>query len=407
MARERAVPVSGGAVGAVAVHMNHEELGLGKRALLPSPDKEPRNTARPPPLPRPSRPPARNAMGGFDSVGSLLADIANLLVDGLRILGLADKRHWGPDEYELQRAMERALNDAKADFQELSPLLKSQSHYEHDRTFTSLEELRTLRGQFYMHIQNMRAWSRSGGPVNAVWRQLHRAQRRAAQRVFYSAKETTQRCLGAFLLHRKQRAWVAARRAGAGASDHDCQRRQLDEVRECYAVGGFERLGDVDVAFVCDFCDGHVVWEDVERVPTARTGVEAGAGADAGGSLLPTATMPLQDAYGAALLGEWQATGVSRSAGEPKQVVYPPLAVASHMAPVRGDWMARLLCPLCEDAAVEPQDIEDEDEVWRPENRFDDLAALQEHLEWQHAPAAALPTKLPVSLPSTDKCVVM
>ncbi len=71
---------------------------------------------------------------GFDSVGSLLADIANLVVDGLRILGLADKRHWGPDEYELQRAMERVLNDAKTDFQELSPMLKSQSHYEHDRT---------------------------------------------------------------------------------------------------------------------------------------------------------------------------------------------------------------------------------------------------------------------------------
>lgn len=71
---------------------------------------------------------------GFDSVGSLLADIANLVVDGLRILGLADKRHWGQDEYELLRAMERVLNDAKKDFQELSPMLKSQSHYEHDRS---------------------------------------------------------------------------------------------------------------------------------------------------------------------------------------------------------------------------------------------------------------------------------
>ncbi|TQV91002.1 hypothetical protein V2A60_008187 [Cordyceps javanica] len=358
---------------------------------------------------------------GFDSVGSLLAVIANLLVDGLRLLGLADKRHWGPDEYELQRAMERALNDAKADFQELSPLLKSQSHYEHDRTFASLEELRALGGKFYMHVQNIREWSRSGGPVDAVWvrdtkslqRQLHRAQCRAAQRVFSSAKETTQRCLGAFLLHRRHRAWVAARRAGT-ASDHDCQRRQVDEVSECYTIGGFERFGDLDVAFVCDFCDGHLLWDDIERVPTTRTGVDslpetasgAAAQSRAGGSLLPTST-PLQDTYGAAL-GEWQATGVTRSGQAPKQVVYPPIAIASHMAPVRGDWLARLLCPLCEDAAAtnEPQDIDDEDELWRPENQFDDLAALQEHMEWEHAPST-LPTTRPLSLPSTDKCIVM
>ncbi|OAA72436.1 hypothetical protein ISF_01509 [Cordyceps fumosorosea ARSEF 2679] len=354
---------------------------------------------------------------GSDSVGSLLADIANLIVDGLRILGLADKRHWGPDEYELQRAMERVLNDAKADFQELSPLLKSQSHYEHDRTFASLEELRALRGKFYMHMQNMREWSRSGGPVDAVWvrdtkalqRQLHRAQCRAAQRVFGSAKETSRRCLGAFIVHRRQRAWLDARRAGAPATDHDCRRRQLDELAECRAVGGFERFGDADIAFVCDFCDGHLLWDDVERVPTTRTGLgdddDTLPDAAGGGALLPTAATPLQDALGAAL-SEWRATAVSVSGGrERKQVVYPPMAVASHMAPLRGDWQARFLCPLCEDAA-EPQDIDDEDEMWRPDNRFDDLAALQEHLEWEHAPPAR-PSTLPLSLPSADKCVVM
>ncbi|KAM3506301.1 hypothetical protein MY11210_007603 [Beauveria gryllotalpidicola] len=398
---------------------------------------------------------------GSDSVGSLLADIANLVVDGLRILGLADKRHWGPDEYELQRAMERVLDDAKKDFQELSPMLKSQSHYEHDRTFASLEELRALSAKFYMHVQNLREWSRCGGPVNAVWvrdtkslqRQLHRAQCRAAQRVFSTAKETPQRCLGAFILHRKQRAWVAARRAGGGGgvSDHDCRRRQADEVGECVAVGGFERFGDLDIAFVCDFCDGHLLWDDVQRVPTTRTGVDAlpetavsasslptaaaagggaaapppasaplpgtvrgapsprtpptpGGGAPPPPAALPTST-PLQDTYGAAL-GQWQATAVTKSSQQPKQVVYPPIAIASHMAPVRGDWLARTMCPLCEDAA-EPQDIDDEDEIWQPENRFDDLAALQEHLEWEHAPSSALPLTLPVSLPSTDKCNVM
>ncbi|KAM3434093.1 hypothetical protein NHJ13734_006133 [Beauveria thailandica] len=357
---------------------------------------------------------------GSDSVGSLLADIANLVLDGLRILGLADKRHWGPDEYELQRAMERVLNDAKTDFQELSPMLKSQSHYEHDRTFASLQELSALSAKFYMHIQNLRDWSRCGGPVDAVWvrdtkslqRQLHRAQCRAAQRVFSTAKETPQRCLGAFILHRKQRAWVAARRAG-GVSDYDCQRRQTDEVDECLAVGGFERFGDLDIAFVCDFCDGHLLWDDVQRVPTTRTGVDAlpetaassvSVSSSAVAPALPTST-PLQDTYGAAL-GEWQATAVTKSGQQPKQVVYPPIAIASHMAPVPGDWLARTMCPLCEDAA-EPQDIDDEDELWRPENRFDDLAALQEHLEWEHAPPSALPLTLPVSLPSTDKCNVM
>ncbi|EJP64508.1 uncharacterized protein BBA_06502 [Beauveria bassiana ARSEF 2860] len=358
---------------------------------------------------------------GSDSVGSLLADIANLLVDGLRILGLADKRHWGPDEYELQRAMERVLNDAKTDFQELSPMLKSQSHYEHDRTFASLEELRALSAKFYLHIQNLRDWSRCGGPVDAVWvrdtkslqRQLHRAQCRAAQRVFNTAKETPQRCLGAFILHRKQRAWVAARRAG-GVSDYDCQRRQTDEVGECLAVGGFERFGDLDIAFICDFCDGHLLWDDVQRVPTTRTGVDALPETAVSVSSLPTTaavaapalptSTPLQDTYGAAL-GEWQATAVTMSSQQPKQVVYPPIAIASHMAPVPGDWLARTMCPLCEDA-VEPQDIDDEDEMWQPENRFDDLAALQEHLEWEHAPSA-LPLTLPVSLPSTDKCNVM
>lgn len=71
---------------------------------------------------------------GVDSVGSLLADIAGLIVDGLRILGIADKRHWGQDEHELLRAMERVLDDAKKDFQELSPLAKGQAHYERDRS---------------------------------------------------------------------------------------------------------------------------------------------------------------------------------------------------------------------------------------------------------------------------------
>jgi hypothetical protein len=72
-------------------------------------------------------------MSGFESVGTLLADIANLLVQGLRIFALADKRHWRQDEYEQVRALEEALNDAKSDFQELCPLVNGQAQYEHDR----------------------------------------------------------------------------------------------------------------------------------------------------------------------------------------------------------------------------------------------------------------------------------
>lgn len=73
---------------------------------------------------------------GFESVGSLLADIANLLVEALRILDSTEKTHWGQDEHELLSALERTLDDAKRDFQELSPLVKGQSHYENDRSCT-------------------------------------------------------------------------------------------------------------------------------------------------------------------------------------------------------------------------------------------------------------------------------
>lgn len=82
-------------------------------------------------------------MSGFDSVGSLLAEIATLLAEGLRIFSLADKRHWGQDECEQVRALEEALNEAKTDFQELCPLVNGQAQYEHDRKCMNLclEEL--------------------------------------------------------------------------------------------------------------------------------------------------------------------------------------------------------------------------------------------------------------------------
>lgn len=80
-----------------------------------------------------------------ESVGSLLAAIANSINDALRLLMFADKAHWGPDEFEQVRALEHTLDEAKKDFQEMGPLLKGSVYYENDRrrmcissSFTSL-----------------------------------------------------------------------------------------------------------------------------------------------------------------------------------------------------------------------------------------------------------------------------
>jgi hypothetical protein len=68
-----------------------------------------------------------------ESVGSLLASIANSINDALRLLMFADKAHWGPDEFEQVRALEHTLDEAKQDFQEMGPLLKGSVYYENDR----------------------------------------------------------------------------------------------------------------------------------------------------------------------------------------------------------------------------------------------------------------------------------
>lgn len=69
-----------------------------------------------------------------DSVGSLLAAIANLVGESLRGLGFSDKRAWGPDEHEQVRALEDVVDEARKDFQELGPLVNGQFLYENDRT---------------------------------------------------------------------------------------------------------------------------------------------------------------------------------------------------------------------------------------------------------------------------------
>lgn len=166
-----------------------------------------------------------------------------------------------------------------------------------------MDELRALRIKFDAHAKNFKDWSRSGGPINAIWaretdelgRELHRAQRRAARRVFEAEREAEARCLGAFQVYRKRRRageLLAQRqqrqnRTPSPSSSQQGERRYGDgptpmaeteeedplqlELMACAEVGRFERLGDRDIGFVCDFCDGYIVWEDLQSVPTART----------------------------------------------------------------------------------------------------------------------------------------
>lgn len=75
-----------------------------------------------------------------ETVGSLLAVIANSLNDALRIFMLADKRAWGADEFEQLRLLEDTLDEAKRDFQELPILVKGRVYYEHDRKRKSRQD---------------------------------------------------------------------------------------------------------------------------------------------------------------------------------------------------------------------------------------------------------------------------
>lgn len=413
--------------------------------------------------------PSRQIMSSFETIGTLLAAIAHLITDGLRILSLADKRQWGLDEQEQVHALERVLDDAKKDFQGLSPLVNGQIYYENDRkrksfilsyrllhdsvlvlsrtwcpwtsirhvngvakaerrrninivnlslgdgrmltqvfSDESIEELRLLRLKFDAHIQNLRDWSRSGGPINPIWvrethglqTELHRAQCRAARRIFTSEKEASARCLGAFLVYRKQRQW-ANKRPSEREVDH--QNKAREELVACNSIGSFERFGDGDVAFICDYCDGHMIWEDLENMPSIRTAHEA--------EMAPTSpdsatspTSPTSPVAPAAQTPQWQATGFTAHGHREKQIVYAPVVIANHIVPQHADYIAGLICPYCEELAGEPKEEYDEEEEYRPDNCFEDVAALQEHLEWEHN-IASQTSSLPLS--GADNCVLM
>ncbi|OTA94798.1 hypothetical protein M434DRAFT_70465 [Hypoxylon sp. CO27-5] len=299
-----------------------------------------------------------------ETVGSLLAVIANSLNDGLRILMFADKRAWGSDEFEQLRLLEETLDEAKKDFQELPALVNGRFYYENDRISESLEDLRILCTRFELHTQTFKDWVRQGGgPIDPNWahettslrRDLHRAQCRAARRI-HTAQQVdsataSARCLGALQVYRIQQ------RPNVGVEE---------ERTVCAQTGRFERFGDHDVAFVCDFCDGFLVWEDLRAVPTT-----SGSGDDSGTKASTN----------------WQARGITMTTGEAKTIVFAPVAIANHLPPELGDFRCRVLCPHCDEYYYEEQGEDDMDRIRYVQDArgFDGVKALQEHLEWSHA----------------------
>ncbi|WP_254558075.1 hypothetical protein, partial [Salmonella enterica] len=77
----------------------------------------------------------------------------------------------------------------------------------------------------------------------------------------------------------------------------------IEEVVACNTIGKFERFGDRDIAVVCDFCDGHLVWEDIESIPSVRGAIDASAS-------------PASTFSPATQLPQWQATAYSNSTRE-------------------------------------------------------------------------------------------
>ena len=214
-----------------------------------------------------------------------------------------------------------------------------------------------------------------------------------------------------------------------------------DLVPCCNAVGRFERFGEHDVAFVCDFCDGFIIWPDLQRMPSTRAALEQPNGGSMSTTtststpastttatnsprklILPTlvtqsypeaANPPSTkesdtDTTAETTYPRWQAHGLSAKTGEAKKVVFAPIAIANHLPPSPGDWLARLWCPYCDEYTYLDQGEDSEDEVkWAQDERgFEDLASFQEHLEWDHTalPVPSIPALLPKA---AESCLVM
>lgn len=170
----------------------------------------------------------------------------------------------------------------------------------------------------------------------------------------------------------------------------------------CNTVGKFERFGDRDIAFVCDYCDGFIVWEDLDKMPATRypTAKSTTQQQRAPTNAITSTTMPAGQQ-------EWQAKAHSSSSGEEVTTVFAPVAIANHLLPDIGDWQAPLLCPYCDEYTYVGGDDGDDDGETRyaqDERGFPDLKTFQEHLEWYHGggvvPMPTAPTK-------KDNCIIM
>lgn len=354
--------------------------------------------------------------------------------------------------------------------------------------------------QFGLHSQTFRDWFRQGGPINPLWardtldlsRDLHRAQRRAAARIFASQQADIgsggagHRCLGAFEVYRRQRrlddrrkeyglgrrssryesargevshhhheeaipkkkqrsrptSWqqktptMAALEASDAMEmgiislrdDHEEQERQRqqqqqqqqhegeqqdqqasssleDLVPACNSVGRFERFGDQDIAFSCDFCDGFLVWQDLESMPAELDALQLAANPSGASASIPANSQDSDDddAQQSQQPPHWQARGKSMSSsGEAKTVVFAPLAIANHMSPDLGEWQARIQCPYCDEYKYYEAGDEDETRYVQDERGFGSVAEFQAHLEWYHVPVA-----VPGLSAAAKNCVVM
>ena len=164
-------------------------------------------------------------------------------------------------------------------------------------------------------------------------------------------------------------------------------------VPACNAVGTFQRFGERDIAFACDYCDGFIVWEDVAAMPATRR------------PLLPGDAQP-----------NWQAAASRASSEseegeggeEKKTIVFAPVAIANHMGPPRGHWLARLTCPYCDQYTYVDQGYDGEEELRyaQDEAGFPDLRAFQEHLEWHHT-SLSVPLSVPALAATASKCTIM
>ncbi|KAI1129473.1 hypothetical protein F5Y10DRAFT_238338 [Nemania abortiva] len=378
------------------------------------------------------------------TVGSLLAIIANSIQDALRILMFADKRAWESPEFGQLRLLEETLDEAKRDFQELPALVNGRFYYENDQQADSLDELRELCTRFQQHAQNLKYWVRAGGPIEPDWavetrwlrRELHRAQCRAVRRIHDDLEESSSRprCLGALLVWRSQQRHqsnpsqpsqpqpqphLEGRRISTTTTTTTQPNLTLNgEIAACNLTGKFQRLGaeNRDMAFVCDFCDGFLVWEDLRSMPSARQHAPtspagmfenwAATGFTHPRSNLQPSSYPpfpgqdssveLEDRRSTSNFqttpGQTTARGPDTEVetelkGEEKTIIFPPVAIGNHLPPEPGEWQAPLLCPLCDDYYYEEQGDNDMDRVryTQDERGFESVAMLQEHLEWSHA----------------------